>query len=81
MPGECRRYLVEHLRLLSLGDRQVRDDVGELPAVGRCLRPLSDDRFGQVAERLVGCRCELEHVGEARALLEPDGEGSVPADQ
>ena len=51
------------------------------PPVGRRLRPSRRDGLGQRTKRLIRRRSEVKHVGEAAALVEPDREGAVLADQ
>jgi hypothetical protein len=79
--GQVFFHVVEHMGLPAMGDGQVRDDLGVLPAVRRRFRPSRRDGLGQGAKRLVRRRRQIEHARESLAFVEPDGEGTVPADQ
>jgi hypothetical protein len=79
--GQFRLHLVEDPGRLPVGDGQLRDDHGELPRAGRCLRPACGGGLGQRATRLVRGRCQVEDVGGSGARVEPDREGALAGDE
>ncbi len=72
--------LLQHGIVLPLGDGQMRDDLVELPAEWRGLRPPVRDRFGEPAEREVRLGDEKQDPWEPPAVLESGLEGPVTPD-
>jgi hypothetical protein len=72
--------LIQDGIVLSLGDGQMRDDLVELPAERRGLRPPVHDRLGEPAERQVRFGDEIQDPREPPTELEPGLEGTVTPD-
>ncbi|GAA3529769.1 hypothetical protein GCM10022419_005860 [Nonomuraea rosea] len=73
--------LIESLRLQAMGNSQMRNDLRELPTVGRHFRPPRHNSLSQRTKRLVRRRREVQHARKTPAPIEPNRERAMPTEQ